>query len=94
MKPNYKHDCDACRFLGSVTGPNPRLAMENPPLVTLDLWFCERAELGGSVIARYGNDGPNYNSSPIKLLGANSHPALLWANALLWMEGIAKEAKR
>lgn len=50
-KPRFKHDCDSCDFLGQYNG--------------YDLYFCARADssMGGSVIARYGNDGSNYASS-------------------------------
>ncbi len=82
----FKHDCDTCRFLGTVEGPHPRMAVKNPPHVAADLWYCERAELGGSVIARYSDEGSDYSSCPITLLSKDSNPMLLWANALLEME--------
>jgi hypothetical protein len=82
VTPTFQHDCDACRFLGTVTGPNPYHA--GLPYVW-DLYFCERSD-GGSVIARHSDEGCEYLSTPVKLLSPSSHPALLWAYALVQME--------
>ena len=87
-EPIYDHDCDACRFLGTVSGPRPMYAVANPPQVSSDLWYCKQADssMGGSVIARHSSEGWNYSSSPIKLLSKDSNPMLLWAYHLLEME--------
>lgn len=46
--PVFAHDCDACIFLGHYEDS--------------DLYFCGK-EMGlGTVIARYGGDGPAYAS--------------------------------
>lgn len=46
----YAHDCDECVFLGRYG--------------EYDLYYCEQKGLEGcsTVIARYGNDGPEYKS--------------------------------
>lgn len=49
-KPQHTHDCDRCQYLGS----------END----LDFYFCESSILG-TIIARYGSDGPDYSSSDV-----------------------------
>lgn len=86
--PTYKHDCDACRFLGSVTGPDPYHAKI---VKTWDLYVCgeqlrerERA-LGLTVLARYSDEPSNYKSCPLSMV-RDVHPVLLWGRALLELE--------
>lgn len=43
----YKHDCDRCVSLGEYKG--------------MDLYFCQES-FGPTVVARYGDDGPDYKS--------------------------------
>lgn len=56
--PLYTHDCNCCRFLGSY--------------FNYDVWHHPGddggAFPGGSIIARYGNEGYQYASQPIRLL--------------------------
>lgn len=58
--PMFEHDCESCIFLGggSVNGS---------PEVWYDYYYCER---GGrpTVIARYGNDGPDYLSGIYRII--------------------------
>ena len=52
MKPTWRHDCDACRFLGAIhrsTG-------------TVDWYRCEGRDK--SIVARRSDDGPDYWSMP------------------------------
>jgi len=51
MKTKYKHDCQKCIFLGQYEFKGE----------IYDLYFCEQDGLP-TVIARYGNDGPEYIS--------------------------------
>jgi hypothetical protein len=51
--PLWQHDCQKCVLLGTVSFH--------------DLYYCPGI-LGGSVIARYGNDGPEYRSGPVDVL--------------------------
>jgi ribosomal protein L37AE/L43A len=51
--PRFTHDCDACVFKGSHG--------------RFDIWYCERCD-GGTWIARYGSDGPEYASYPTFVL--------------------------
>lgn len=46
----FTHDCDSCVFVGQH-GDH-------------DVWFCPRCD-GGSLIARYGNEGSEYASTPL-----------------------------
>lgn len=77
MKPHHDHDCDKCRFLGSVKWE----AAENG---VADLYVCEDADMGASfaeratLIARTGSDGPEYTSCLISIFEANklSNPLL------------------
>lgn len=55
MESQFKHDCDACQLVGQDAKH--------------DFYFCARADtdMGGSVIARYGSDCPNYASAPVSI---------------------------
>ena len=48
MKPVFQHDCDLCKFLGHHNGH--------------DMYFCLQGRNSPTVLARYGNDGPDYTS--------------------------------
>lgn len=50
MKPRFTHDCTRCVFTGADA--------------EYDFYFCP-GSLGGSIIARFGNDGPEYASSAV-----------------------------
>lgn len=50
--PRYTHDCDACEPLGEH--------------LEYDLYYCPRCD-GGTIIARYGNDGPEYASTMLSI---------------------------
>jgi hypothetical protein len=58
MKPKFQHDCDKCEFLGHY--------FDHDVYVCLPQGFesCEGAT-AGSIIARHGDDGPEYASSPL-----------------------------
>jgi len=67
--PTYLHDCNHCKFLGTI----------NVDDQIADLYYCNplKKHLSGTVIARYGNEGPNYSSgmgfaviSPVLALAA------------------------
>lgn len=51
--PVFIHDCDHCTFLGHYAG--------------CDVYTCGIDTASGSIIARDGNDGPDYSSMPISL---------------------------
>jgi hypothetical protein len=54
----HTHDCDACRYLGTA------ILMGR----TWDFYSCVGDLPGGSIIARYGNDGEEYSSALIHLI--------------------------
>ncbi len=57
-QPLFTHDCDNCKFLGRYDGH--------------DLYVCpsrERPSRMWSVLARYGNDGPEYASGHVEMYG-------------------------
>ena len=53
-KPKYQHDCDHCTFLGQWSG----IQFDGCDHETMDLYNCGDS----TVIARFGNDGPEYTS--------------------------------
>ena len=59
-KPQLTHDCEACTFLGGKI---------------VDGTFYDYYTCNESIIARFGNDGPEYASMPKKLVTAE-HPIL------------------
>lgn len=42
------------------------------PAEIWDLYFCGKGPLGGSIIARFGHEGPDYKSAPISLAEADT----------------------
>lgn len=54
--PLYTHDCEGCTYLGQFD------ASEEQGWGMVDLYICAQGGLGYTVIARYGNDGPQYGS--------------------------------
>lgn len=57
MRPKWKHDCAKCRYLGST-------------LFTSEVkdWYVCGDEAHKTVIARHGDDGPEYWSVPTEVL--------------------------
>lgn len=50
--PKYQHNCDKCLFLGRYKKK-------------CDLYVCVRDNIADTVIARHGNNGPDYSSGLI-----------------------------
>ena len=50
--PQYAHDCERCTFLGRIDEG--------------DVWHCPN-DGGGSIIVRFGDDGPEYSSFPVPI---------------------------
>jgi len=67
--PMFKHDCDACRFLGRVTFETFRGDE------TFDLYTCTKQGYR-TFIYRFGDEGPAYSSCPESALPQGPHPAL------------------
>ncbi len=87
-KPFFDHDCDRCVFLGRVTKERPEsfhhdiLALK---WQLFDLYFCKQEVGGPTVIARYGNKGPDYLSG---LVAAEHEPLLVVAKMYAQEKGL------
>lgn len=51
--PKFTHDCTHCTFLGHYAG--------------CDVYTCGNDTSRTSIIARDGNDGPDYSSMPVSI---------------------------
>lgn len=58
MQPKWTHDCEQCRFIGAMYSGRD----------LFDWYIC-----GNTVVARYGNDGPEYWSSPRDVVEDDKH---------------------
>lgn len=66
MEPSFVHDCEVCTFLGCHKAEKG----------TFDLYYCGQAYL--TVIARYGDNGPDYLSAgPVPLDGSDLSSPIL-----------------
>lgn len=74
--PRFVHDCERCVFLG--------IELQH------DLYICPPHEewRRASVVARYGDEGPDYTSSPVEY--ADYHPLLGIALRLARERGLVK----
>lgn len=72
MTPQFEHDCTRCIFLGRWE--------------TYDLYFCPQGPFP-TVIARFGNDGPQYASG---LASAEHIPSLGEAKRRATERGLLK----
>jgi hypothetical protein len=52
----YKHDCNKCVYLGSYSFCKKDLWKK------YDLYFCGQGGTGNTLVARYGDEGPEYLS--------------------------------
>lgn len=73
-KPQWKHDCTKCRFLGQTIG-GKRL---------VDLYVCESVlENDATLIARYSDEDSDYAACPsTSMAHPNGHAELFAAKAL------------
>jgi hypothetical protein len=67
LKPRFQHDCDSCIHLATI-----RLQR------WFDLYLCERCD-GGTLIARFSSEGPDYSSYPIGIWERvrSEHPTIM-----------------
>ena len=73
MKPQFKHDCENCLFIGIFHD--------------FDVYICLGTE-AGSMIARYGDDGPQYASCNVKLIHHIINQPVAYVKA--WRQAIQK----
>jgi hypothetical protein len=80
--PRYQHDCERCVYLGTIVLDDG----EN------DLYFCPpepgRPGARTSLVARYGDDGPEYASMPPEY--GDASPRLAFALRLARARGLVK----
>lgn len=56
MKPNFKHTCPNCKYIGTTVGHDIE-----------DWYYCP--QLGTpTIVNRYSDDGPGYSSIPVSML--------------------------
>lgn len=75
-KPQWKHDCTNCRFLGLTIGGG-HLA---------DLYVCEGSDPGDrdpTILARFSDEGSDYLSCPLEGAHPGGHSEL-WAAASIY----------
>ncbi len=71
--PAFTHDCDDCRYLGTLATPEGRT----------DLYRCDGGPtVGASLIARFGDEGPDYSSMPESMVDDSARVELRVAKAL------------
>jgi len=86
--PTYEHDCDNCRYLGSHT---TKWWPEDKSETLFDLYVCAKQRDMPTVIARYGNDGPDYTSGLYHALafGELTHPLVEAVIRAVFRAGLA-----
>lgn len=72
--PKYQHDCTKCKYLGRTIG--------NGKIV--DLYVHN-----DTLIARYGDDGPDYYSGLVGYISPNGHAELFVADFLNKKGGVS-----
>ena len=79
--PKYKHDCMRCHFLGQTIG-GQRIH---------DLYVCApNPERSPTLVARFGDDGPDYLSISANYVNPNGHAELFIASHL-WLAELKEE---
>lgn len=78
-KPAYRHDCEACQYIGQTIGGGK----------LVDLYAHRSTRLGdisrdASLIARYGDDGPEYWSAVSQMISADTCHAELLVAKVIW----------
>ena len=74
-KPKYKHDCERCVWLGTITYPAP-LSNETTRMTNADLYCCKESIGGPSIIARFSSDGAAYASLAASIIEQYYMPKL------------------
>ena len=60
----FTHDCDLCKFLGHFIGH--------------DVYLADHLSTGASLIARFGDEGPDYHSMPLALFQKQIRENIVW----------------
>lgn len=83
MKPLFLHDCERCKFLGSVTDRDSYV-----PGKWIDLYVCMKGTLGPTLIGRYGHDGFEYASCPAVMVDDSRKDTMGVAKILAGLAGL------
>lgn len=81
IKPQFKHDCDLCVFLGRFEDDRPEALYWD-----YDLYWCNQGDRNPTVIARHSDQGQDYYSG---IVHAPFIPALAEAAARASKRGLA-----
>lgn len=85
LQPVFTHDCEECRFLGTILH-----VYQDETTGPVDLWVHEHEQGDNTYIARFSNEGPDYRSFPgslVSTLPAYDPVALAWLVHLGQKEG-------
>jgi hypothetical protein len=75
MQPTYTHDCEFCKFLGTIE--SDYYNHDNGVMDKIDLYFCGTDKpYGNTVVARRSSEGSDYSSGMIFAIGSNPNPLL------------------
>ena len=82
-KPQYQHDCKRCHFLGPYS--------DQESATEYDLYVCQNLAHPTltTLLARYGDEGSNYASSPVDVL-AKSNASSYYGPMVAWNRAFEK----
>ena len=61
---HFQHDCSGCVFIEAMN-----FKMPDGSVKTHDIYYCDNgSELGGDIVARYGDKDHEYRSTPVGIL--------------------------
>ena len=69
MQQMFVHDCTHCTHLGTVCIKGEHY----------DLYSCPKGVLGDTLVARWSDNGPDYESAPPSIINEHYNPALRMA---------------
>lgn len=80
-EPQYEHDCNACKFLGTYTFQEEGYTY----MGTTDLYYCANKEHPSlsSLLARYSDEASEYTSSHPPEAFAKGYEAPEWVRILI-----------
>lgn len=74
----YEHDCEGCDYIGSIA----ETWEHDVKPQHIDLYVCPNGGLGEpTVVARHGDEGPQYTSKPLSILYTRESDIKRWKRA-------------